>query len=122
MGMICCGPGSQGDIVPSMEASDKQQQRARFWKKFLRLTRGRVTVLKALDIAVQEERDTEFKEIIRSVKAGVDGGRELSQVLQEYPSYFSPSVVELVRTAENTGAWDEILSELAEGLSEGTFE
>jgi len=81
-----------------------------------------VTVLRALDIAIQEERDPEFKEIIRSVKTGLDSGCELSQALQEHPSHFSPSVVELVKAAENTGAWDEILSELTDGLAEGTFE
>ena len=105
-----------------MDITEEQQRRARFWMKFLRLTRGRVTVLKALDIAAQEERDPEFKRIIRSLKAAVDEGRALSKGLLEHPSHFSPSVVELVRTAENTGAWDEILSELAEGLAEGTFE
>ena len=29
---------------------------------------------------------------------------------------------ELVRAAEKTGAWDEVLCEITEGLEEGTFD
>jgi len=38
-----------------------------------------------------------------------------------FPREFSPAVRELVKTAEKTGAWDDILQEIADGLQEGTF-
>lgn len=100
----------------------QQQQRAKFWKKYLRLTRGRVTAIRALQLAAQEEKDPAFRQTLDSVHRAVDSGAPLSDAIREHPADFSPSVVELVRTAEKTGAWDEILLEIAEGLSEGTFE
>jgi len=46
----------------------------------------------------------------------------MSQALKKYPAEFSVSVVELIRVAEKSGAWDEILPEITDGLSEGTFD
>ena len=105
-----------------MEISDKQRSLARFWKKFLRLTRGRVTVLRTLELASEEEKDPDFKRVIQDVRKKLDSGAQLSEALREHPADFSPSVVELVRAAEKSGAWDEILVEITDGLSEGTFE
>ena len=104
-----------------METTGKQIQLARFWKKFLRLTRGRVPVLRALRVISIEETDTTFKEVVDSIRKSIDKGKTLSDALQDHPSEFSPSIRELVRTAEQSGAWDEILAEIADGLQEGTF-
>ena len=105
-----------------MQIPEKQERLARFWKKYLRLTRGRVTALRALDLAAEEERDPGFRQVLRSIHSAVDQGTPLSEALKQHPGEFSPSITELVRTAEKTGAWDEILVEIAEGLQEGTFE
>ncbi len=104
-----------------MTAGEKQQRAARFWRKFLRLTRGRVTVLRALQLAAEEESHAIFRETLTAVYRAVESGSLLSEALKQHPDHFSPSVVELVRTAEKTGAWDEILIEIADGLAEGTF-
>ena len=94
----------------------------RFWKKFLRLTRGRVTVLRALDVITQEEKDPVYKNLVASLKRTVEKGSPLSVAAGEYPEHFSKSVIELLMTAEQTGAWDEILPEIAEGIEDGTFD
>lgn len=105
-----------------MDDSGTQQAHARFWRKFLRLTRGRVPVLRALEVMAKEERDAEFAGVISAVHKAMEQGGELSGAIQAYPQHFSPSVIELVKTAEKTGAWDEILVEIADGLEEGTFQ
>lgn len=105
-----------------MNLSDKQQKHAKFWRKFLRMTRGRVPVLRALEVIAGEENDESFRTIICSIKDAMEKGTAMSQALQGHPSAFSASVVELVKMAEKSGAWDEILHEIVDGLSEGTFE
>ena len=99
----------------------KQSQRARFWRKFLRLTRGRVPVLRALAVISEEETDPRFRKLVNDIHAALERGATLSEAIGRSRTEFSLSVVELVKTAEKTGAWDEILQEIADGLQDGTF-
>ena len=105
-----------------METPAKQQRHARFWKKFLRLTRGRVPVLRTLHISALEAHDEEFQAVLSTVHKDVEEGATLSEAIARHPEEFSLSIVELVKTAEGSGAWDEILDEIADGLAEGTFD
>lgn len=105
-----------------MEMSETQRRRTKFWKKFLRLTRGRVTVMRALEVIAFEERDAQFQATIRELRKVVEQGQTLSEGMDKHPEEFSACIRELIKTAEKTGAWDEILMEIAEGLEEGTFE
>jgi type II secretory pathway component PulF len=99
-----------------------RQHQARFWRKFLRLTRGRVPVLRSLEIILAEEPDRGYRPVLRDLLDHVRQGQPLSAGLERHPRKFSICVRELIRTAEKTGAWDEILMEVAEGLAEGTFD
>lgn len=105
-----------------MKSTGRKTSKARFWKKFLRLTRGRVGVIRALEVICLEERDPAFGKIIDTLKTSIESGATLTEALARHPSEFSISVMELVKTAEKTGAWDEILTEIAEGLEDGTFD
>jgi type II secretory pathway component PulF len=105
-----------------MDISEKRLRQAGFWKKFLRLTRGRVAVLRALEVIIAEETDADFRQTLESINKRISSGSELSEALAATPAEFSLSVTELIRTAEKTGAWDEILEEIAAGLGEGTFD
>jgi type II secretory pathway component PulF len=51
----------------------------------------------------------------------METGVTLSEAAEKYGKLISPSVLELLRHAEKTGAWDEILEEIAGGLEDGTF-
>lgn len=104
-----------------MEPSEQQRRYARFWKKFWLLTRGRLDVLRAMDVIVEEEADPQFREVLARVRSTLREGEPLSEALNLQPDVFSRAVRELVRSAERTGAWDEILPLVAEGLSDGTF-
>jgi len=104
------------------KVSRKQLHQAMFWRKFLRLTRGRVGVLRALEVISEEEKDDRFRKLVDAIRAAMVRGATLSESVRSFPGMFSPSVLELVKTAEKTGAWDEILLEIADGLRDGTFD
>jgi type II secretory pathway component PulF len=97
-------------------------RRARFWRKLLRLTRGRVPLLRALDVISEEETDSAFRRCIQSIRSAMEKGSTLSETMRGMPAEFSLSVVELAKTAEKTGDWDEIFQEIADGIQDGTFD
>ncbi|MFC1498319.1 type II secretion system F family protein [Verrucomicrobiota bacterium] len=104
-----------------MKASEKQLQLALFWKRFSRLTRGRVPILRAMKVIIEEETDGSFKKTLSSLLEDIEHGTALSEALTKHPSVFSSFVTELIRSAEKSGAWDEILQEIIEGMEDGTF-
>jgi type IV pilus assembly protein PilC len=105
-----------------MGETDKRLKWARFWRKFLRLTRGRVPVIRALDVIAREERDEADRALVVAVRDALERGDAMSEALARHPEVFSPAVIELARTAEKTGAWDEVVEEIAGGLEDGTFD
>ena len=111
-----------GTQVFAMNVSEKQIRQGRFWRKFLRLTRAGVPVIRTLEVVGQEEENERFAKVIRALLEDVENGTALAAALTKFPSEFSPSVVEMIKTAEKRGAWDEVVEELSEGLLEGTFE
>jgi hypothetical protein len=105
-----------------MADPDRHAAHKRLWKKYLRLTRGRVSILRALKVIGDEERDPAFKDIIFSIRKDLETDATLSEAIAKHASEFSPSIIELVKAAEQSGAWDEILQEIVDGLEDNTFE
>ncbi len=120
---VALNAAARDDIsVFDMNATDKQARQGKFWRKYLRLTRAGVTVLRTLELARDEETDEEFAAVLTDLLGQVEKGAAVSVALEKAPSYFTPSVIEMVRTAEKRGAWDEVIAELSDGLLEGTFD
>jgi type II secretory pathway component PulF len=73
-------------------------------------------------VIAEEEADAEAKQTVQRLHDGIEEGASLSEAMDRCDGVFSLSARTLVRTAERTGAWEEILAELADGLADGTFE
>src|SRR5688500_510619 len=57
-----------------------------------------------------------FREVVSGLIESIQGGRNLSQALADYPSVFSKVFVSLVRSGEQTGKLSEVLKSLTESL------
>lgn len=57
-----------------------------------------------------------FAEIIKRVKEDVEGGKSLSDALEQHSKTFPPLVVNLVRAGENSGTLAEIMDRIAKYL------
>ena len=57
-----------------------------------------------------------FREVVSGLLESIEGGRNLSQALAEYPEVFSKVFVSLVRSGEQTGRLAEVLKSLSESL------
>jgi len=57
-----------------------------------------------------------FREVISGLLESIEGGKNLSQALAEFPEVFSKVFVSLVRSGEQTGRLAEVLKSLTESL------
>jgi len=57
-----------------------------------------------------------FREVVSGLIEAIEGGKNLSQSLAEYPEVFSKVFVSLVRAGEQTGKLPEVLKNLTETL------
>src|SRR3954464_8232200 len=57
-----------------------------------------------------------FREVVSGLVESIEGGRNLSQALGEFPEVFSKVFVSLVRSGEQTGKLAEVLKSLTETL------
>jgi len=57
-----------------------------------------------------------FREVVSGLVESIEGGRNLSGSLAEYPEVFSKVFVSLVRSGEQTGKLPEVLRSLSESL------
>ena len=57
-----------------------------------------------------------FREVVAGLIESIEGGRNLSQALAEYPEVFGKVFVSLVRSGEQTGKLAEVLKSLTETL------
>ncbi len=72
-----------------------------------------LSLVEALDILGKEMENKKFKEIIQTIKVEVEKGRQLSEVLAEYPKVFPPIYVKMIASGEISGKLDESLEQIA---------
>ena len=80
------------------------------------LANAGVPVVEGLADLREGAENRRFREIISGLLEAIEGGKNLSQALAEYPEVFSKVFVSLVRSGEQTGRLAEVLKSLTESL------
>ena len=80
------------------------------------LTTAGVPLVDGLNDLRESVENRRFREIVSGLVESIEGGRNLSQALGEYPEVFSRVFVSLVRSGEQTGKLPEVLKSLSESL------
>ena len=75
-----------------------------------------VPLLEGLNDLRESVENPRFREIVSGLVESIQGGRNLSGSLAEYPEVFSKVFVSLVRSGEQTGKLPEVLKSLSESL------
>lgn len=84
-----------------------------FTRQFATMINSGVALLRALNIMVEQAQSDAFKNIIGSVRDGVEEGRSLSECMADHPKVFSKLYVSMVAAGEIGGVLDEVLNRLA---------
>jgi type IV pilus assembly protein PilC len=80
------------------------------------LTRAGVPIIESLNDLRDSMENPRFREVITGMVESVEGGKTLSQALQEHPKVFDEVFVSLVRAGEDTGTLPGVLENLVETL------
>jgi type IV pilus assembly protein PilC len=80
------------------------------------LTNAGVPVLEGLVDLRESVENPRFREVISGLVEGIEGGKNLSGALGDYPEVFSKVFTSLVRSGEQTGKLSEVLKSLTESL------
>ncbi len=70
----------------------------------------------ALNVLQQQTSNNKMKQLIGRISRDVSGGSSLSEALAGHSDVFSPVYINLVKAGEASGALEEVLQRLAEGL------
>lgn len=72
----------------------------------------------ALSILRTQATNPSFAEILQDIEHQIVSGGNLGDALSQYPDYFTPIFVALVRAGESSGMLDQVLTRLADTLEE----
>jgi type IV pilus assembly protein PilC len=75
-----------------------------------------VPVMEGLADLRESVENPRFREVVSGMIESIEGGRNLSQALAEYPEVYSRVFVSLVRSGEQTGKLPQVLRSLSESL------
>ncbi len=96
--------------------SIKREDLINFCFQLEQLTGAGVPLVEALTDLRDSLDNLRLREVISGVVESIQGGRNLSQALSEYPDVFSPVFCSLIRAGETTGRLSEVLKSLVETL------
>lgn len=85
-----------------------------FARQLSGLIKAGVPILRALWIISEQTEGARFKQFLAHAQEEIRNGRQLSSVLTEYPSLFSPIYVAMVRAGEDSGTLDQTLLRVSE--------
>src|SRR3954469_20673503 len=94
----------------------KRQDLINFCFHLEQLAAAGVPVMEGLRDLRDSVENARFREVVAGMIESIEGGKSLSQALDEFPEVFSKVFVSLVRTGERTGKLSDVLRSLTESL------
>jgi type IV pilus assembly protein PilC len=80
------------------------------------LTRAGVPIIEGLADLRDSTAHPHFREVLAGMVESIEGGKTLSQAMEEHPGIFDEVMASLIRSGEETGKLPEVLANLVESL------
>jgi type IV pilus assembly protein PilC len=113
--LISGAPSSQSTRLIA-GARVKRQDLINFCFHLEQMTGAGVPIVEGLIDLRESVESLRFREVVAGLVETIEGGKNLSQALTDYPEVFSKVFVSLVRAGEQTGKLSEVLKSLSETL------
>ena len=91
----------------------KQRSLQVFSRQFATMIDAGLNIVSALLILEQQTDDKALSEVVREVRAGVEGGMLLSQAMAQHPKVFDRLYIAMVEAGEAAGILDKVLDRVA---------
>lgn len=98
----------------------KNQDLVMFTRQFATMVNAGVPLVRTLATLRDQTESDGLKAILDEVSDEVEGGKQLSEALGEYPKVFSSVYVNMVKAGEEGGILDQILDRLATQIEKDT--
>lgn len=85
-----------------------------FSRQLASLLRAGVPILDALNTIAQQSENRNLKDVLRHIHDAVKEGSTFSSALSQFPNLFSPLYISMIRSGENSGAIQNVLSRIVE--------
>ncbi len=85
-----------------------------FGRQLSSLIKSGVPILRALWIIQEQTQNPPLVKFLTRAQAEINNGRTLSSILGEYPKYFSPLYVSMVRMGEDSGNLEEAMFRISD--------
>ncbi|HEC15709.1 MAG TPA: type II secretion system F family protein [Sedimenticola sp.] len=93
-----------------------RQELINFCVHMEQMTRVGVPILEALKDLRDSVDDGRFREILSALVSSIEGGKTLSQAMEEFPRVFDEVFTNLIRAGEQSGELGTVLKDLIESL------
>ncbi|MDD2758488.1 MAG: type II secretion system F family protein [Patescibacteria group bacterium] len=77
------------------------------------MTKAGLSIVSSLHVLSQEIENKKLKKVIGEIKAQVETGLQLSEVLAKYPKIFPPIYVSMIGAGETAGKMEEALAQIS---------
>ncbi len=91
-----------------------QKDVSSFCRGFSILIQSGIPVLKSLKILAVRTSQPKLKKALGEVARFVENGGTVSRAMENYPRYFNPLIVSMIRVGESSGTLDEALHRIAD--------
>ncbi|OAI50340.1 secretion system protein [Betaproteobacteria bacterium SCGC AG-212-J23] len=112
--LVAGAPSSQGNRF--LGGRITRQDLINFCFHLEQLATAGVPVIEGLADLRESVENPRFREVVAGLVESIEGGKNLSAALAEFPEVFSKVFVSLVRSGEQTGKLSEVLKSLTETL------
>lgn len=96
--------------LQSIKISDKVS----FFRLLATMINAGISIVKALNILVDQTENKHMKKIIRDIVVKIETGSSFSQALGAYPKYFSEAQIGMVEAGEASGRLNQTLIQIAD--------
>lgn len=84
-----------------------------FTRQLATMVQARLPITRSLEILAQQQKNSQFRQVIFEILEKVKSGKSLSVSLSAYPKLFGPLFVNMLTIGELSGNMSEILQQLA---------
>jgi type IV pilus assembly protein PilC len=99
--------------IPGFGKKVKLKDLAIFSRQFATMINSGLSILRGLNILVEQTENKYFAELIAEVRNEVEAGNSLSSAMAKHVNVFPPLMVNMVRAGEVGGFLDQVLLEIA---------